>query len=400
MSTLLGRLLGLGVEAGDDADTRLRKFLLVAAVLTILPLTVLWGAIYWLAGAPEAALIPWLYAAISAISLAAFAMDHRYGWLAVSQFAAYCTFPFWLMWVLGGFVSGSAVALWAGLGPIAALLLGHRRLALALAIEYALLMLVVAVVPSPPGPGFPASLRDALFVLNLTMVPLVAWLLVRLFAGGREDALTAVRGIVQHYLSADLAAALEADPQRTELGGEIAEISVLFADLGGYSTYAEHRSPGEVVRMLNEYFAIAVPAILEAGGTPTQLPGDAVMAVFGAPQPHGDHAARACRAARAILERTAPLASGPMAGPRFHIGVNSGPALIGNIGSEEFRNFTAIGDTINVASRLQGLAKPGEVVIGSVTARALGESTQLTPLGPVPVKGRATPVEAFLIRAG
>ncbi len=173
---------------------------------------------------------------------------------------------------------------------------------------------------------------------------------------------------------------------------------MLFADLGGYSTYAEHRSPVEVVRMLNDYFAIALPAILEEGGAPTQLPGDAVMAVFGAPRPQPDHADRAFRAARAILDRTAPLAKGSLRGPRFHIGINSGPALVGNIGSEEYRNFTAIGDTVNVASRLQGVAQPGEVVIGSATAKLVGESVGLTPLGSVPVKGRAEPVEAFLIR--
>ncbi len=166
VDTLLSRLLSLGVDAHDDADTRLRKFLLVAAVVTILPLTILWGAIYWLAGVPQAALIPWLYAAISAVSLIVYARSHAYRWLAVSQFAPYSTFPFWLMWLLGGFVSGSAVALWAALGPIAALLLGHRRLALALALEYALLMLVVALAASPAGPGFPAWLRDAMFVLK------------------------------------------------------------------------------------------------------------------------------------------------------------------------------------------------------------------------------------------
>jgi class 3 adenylate cyclase len=395
----LSRLLALGVDARDDADMRLRKFLLVTAVVTILPLTILWGAIYWGAGAPEAALIPWLYAAISAVSLVVYARSHAYPMLALSQFAPYSTFPFWLMWLLGGFVSGSAVALWAALGPIAALLLGHRRLALALAVEYALLMLVVGVAPAPAAVAFPAALRDALFVLNLTMVPLVAWLLVRLFAGGHQGALVAVRGLVRRYLSPEIAATLEADPRRTDLGGQIVEVSVLFADLGGYSSYAEHRSPEEVVGMLNAYFAIVLPAILEEGGSPTQLPGDAVMAVFGAPRPQADHADRACRAARAILQRTSPLATGPLRGPRFHIGINSGPALVGNIGSEDYRNFTAIGDTINVASRLEGVAQPGEVVIGSGTAALIAERDGLTPLGPVPVKGRAEPVEAFVMAA-
>jgi class 3 adenylate cyclase len=231
------------------------------------------------------------------------------------------------------------------------------------------------------------------------MVPVVAWLLVRLFAGGREGALTTVRSMVGRYFSPDLAALLLADPRRAELGGEMAVVTILFADLGSYTTFAEKRAPAEVVAMLNEYFAIALPAIHEFGGVPVQLAGDAVMAVFGAPKREPDHAARACRAALAILERTEPLATGPRAGPRFHIGVNSGPALVGNVGSEEYRNYTAIGDTTNLAARLQGIAKPGDVVIGSTTAAELGDRFALSSLGPVHVKGRIEPTEVFTLRS-
>ncbi len=254
------------------------------------------------------------------------------------------------------------------------------------------------VVPAPVGTTVPAAVQEVFFILNLAGVPLVAWLLVRVFAGGREGALSSVRSMIRRYLPAEVVAALTADPRRLELGGEIAQVTVMFADLGGYSSYAETRSPAEVVGLLNRYFALSLPAILEEGGTPVQLPGDAVVAVFGAPTPRADHANRACRAALAILERTAPLASGPTGGPRFHIGINSGPALVGNIGSEEYRNFAAIGDTTNVASRLQSEAKAGEIVLGPETARLLDGSLPLTALGPVRVKGRSQPVQAFTTR--
>ena len=84
--------------------------------------------------------------------------------------------------------------------------------------------------------------------------------------------------------------------------------------------------------------------------------------------------------------------------PRFRIGINTGPALVGNIGSEEFRNFTAIGDTTNVAQRLQVSAEPGQVVIGPATAAALGAEAAVTPLPPVLVKGREQPVQSYLLR--
>lgn len=394
MSRLLGRLLSIGADPGDDEDTRLRKVLLLVAALTIAPLAVLWGLLYWLAGATVPALIPWAYAAISVLGLLMFAATRRYSWFAASQFAPYMTLPFALMWSLGGPVDGSGVGLWAGLGPIVALLLGHRRLATLLAAVYAAFIVVTVLAPAGASG---ATARDLFFILNLAGVPLVAWLLVRVFAGGREGALASVRSVVRRYLPPDLVAALHADPQRLDLGGEVAEVTVLFADLGGYSTYAESRAPSEVVALLNRYFAASLPAILEEGGTPVQLPGDAVFAIFGAPTPRADHAARACRAAHAILERTAHLAEPPTNGPRFSIGINSGPALVGNIGSDEYRNFTAIGDTTNVASRLQDVAGPGEIVIGPETARQLGGSLSLTPLGSVSVKGRAGLVDAFRI---
>ena len=399
MRALLSRLLAVGVRPDDDEDTRLRKFLLLVAVLTIAPLSVLWGLLYWQVGATVPALIPWAYAAISVIGVVVFAATGRYAWFALCQFAPYVTLPFVLMWTLGGPVPGSAVALWAGLAPIVALMLGHRRLAAFLAVSYAALILASVVVPAPVGATVPAAVQDVFFILNLAGVPLVAWLLVRVFAGGREGALSSVRSMISRYLPAEVVAALTADPRRLELGGEIAEVTVMFADLGGYSTYAETRSPGEVVALLNRYFALSLPAILEEGGTPVQLPGDAVVAVFGAPTPRADHANRACRAALAILERTAPLASGSTAGPRFHIGINSGPALVGNIGSEDYRNFAAIGDTTNVAARLQSEAKAGEIVLGPETARLLDGSLPLTALGPVRVKGRSQPVQAFTTRA-
>jgi class 3 adenylate cyclase len=394
MGRLLGRLLTIGAEPADDEDTRLRKVLLLVAAFTIAPLAVLWGLLYWLAGEREAALIPWAYAAISAIGIAAFGVSRHYATFAISQFVPYMILPFLLMSVLGGPIEGSVVALWAGLAPLVALLLGHRRAAFVLAAVYAALM-VLSVLADPTAGD---ATRTVFFVLNLVGVPLVAWLLVRVFAGGRESALVAVRSVVHRYLPPELVSAIRADPGRLGLGGQIAEVTSMFADLGGYSSYAESRSPAEVVELLNRYFAAALPIVLEEGGTPIQLPGDAIFAVFGAPTPRSDHAVRACRAAHRLLDATAPLAEAPTNGPRFSIGVNSGPALVGNIGSDEYRNFTAIGDTTNVAARLQGLAGPGEIVIGPLTARLLGEGVALEPMGAVSVKGRAQAVEAFRVR--
>jgi class 3 adenylate cyclase len=394
---LLSRALTIGADPADDEDTRLRKLLILVTALTMTPLAVLWGFLYWVSGSTVAALIPWVYAVASIIGLIAFAATRRYPPFAASQFAPFMVLPFVLMSSLGGPIGGSGVAVWAGLGPILALMLGHRRLATVLAGAYAALMVATVLIPAL-GDATTTRSRDLFFALNLAGVPLVAWLLVRVFAGGREGALASVRSVVRRYLPADFVTVLSADPRRLDLGGQVAEVTLLFADLGGYSTYAEARAPTEIVALLNQYFAAALPAILEEGGTPVHLPGDAVLAIFGAPTPRPDHAARACRAAREILERTAHLAEPPIGGPRFSIGINSGPALVGNIGSDEYRNFTAIGDTTNVASRLQNAAGAGEIVIGPETARLLAGTLELAPLGAISVKGRSNPVDAFRIR--
>jgi class 3 adenylate cyclase len=348
------------------------------------------------AGATSVAVIPWAYVVISILSLVAFQATRSYRWFAISQFTPYPRFPFFMMWGAGGFVAGSVSGVWASLGPITALLLGHLRAGAALLVLYVGLVAGSLLVPAATAAAAPPTwLQDLFLVLNLTAVPLVGWLLVRLFVGGRESTLASVRSVVRQYFSDDLANILLADPTRAELGGQIADVTVLFADLGSYSTWSEKRAPTEVVAMLNRYFGAALPAIHEHGGVPVQLAGDAVMAVFGAPHPQPDHAIRACRAALAILDRTQRLATGPEAGPQFHVGLNSGPALVGNIGSEEYRNFTAIGDTTNLAARLQGVARPGEVVIGPLTAAGVGSEFQLTPLGPVRVKGRVEAAEVY-----
>ena len=403
MRPLLARALSIGADPGDDEEQRLRKILLLTAAYVILPLAILWGGIYAMAGALGAGLIPWTYAALSALSIGVFAVVRTYWWFGLSQLGLYIVLPFVLMWVLGGFVEGSAVALFASAAPIFAILLGHRRLAPILLLVY--VGLIVATPEILASGAFDGLAGDRLapgmvtlfFAMNLAAVPAITWLLLRAFSGGREGMLSAARGIVRRYLAPAAADQFLADPRRQELGGEIAEVTVLFADLGGFSTYAESRSPTEVVELLNRYFALTIPAILHEGGTPVQLPGDAIMAVFGAPTAHADHAARACSAARRMVTAVEEASAGTTDAPRFRIGINTGPALVGNIGSEEFRNFTAIGDTTNVAQRLQAAAEPGQVVIGPATASALGAEAAVTALPPVRVKGREQPVQSYLL---
>ncbi|MEU0540708.1 adenylate/guanylate cyclase domain-containing protein [Nocardia sp. NPDC005978] len=214
-------------------------------------------------------------------------------------------------------------------------------------------------------------------------------------------------GLFRSYMSPQVATALIADPAQAGLGGEVHEVSVLMADLRGYTPFAEQAGPVRVMRMLNTYYGAIVPEILAEGGTVVQFVGDAVMAIFNAPVRQHDHALRAARAGLALQRATAAVrestegangrgpAGAGAAWPMFRVGVNTGPAIVGNVGAREMRNFTAIGDTTNLAARLEGLAEPGTVVVGPLTRERLGAAARVHCLGDFDIKGKSLPVTAF-----
>jgi class 3 adenylate cyclase len=203
--------------------------------------------------------------------------------------------------------------------------------------------------------------------------------------------------LFRHYLSPDVAAALIADPDQAALGGSVVQVTALFADLRGFTTFSEGVEPAEIVAMLNRYHGVAVPSILDNGGTIVQFVGDALLALFNAPARQPDHALRAIRAAVQMQVAVEAIADERPDWPRFRVGANTGPALVGNIGSEALRGFNAMGDAVNVAARLQTLAQPGQVIIGQHTMLAAGDRVKTEPQGDLEVKGRVQTVSAYLV---
>jgi adenylate cyclase len=180
--------------------------------------------------------------------------------------------------------------------------------------------------------------------------------------------------------------------------GQTREVSVLFADLQGFTSFSERSDPMEVSAMLNQYFEVAVPMIAnEHGGEVDKLIGDAIMVTFNTRGDQPDHAIRAVRAGLALQRETARVVERHPGWPRFRVGVNSGEAMVGLVGAEGGRSFTAIGDTVNLASRLEGQAKAGQVVIGVQTYRTLPNGTKVESLGGVRVKGKEAPIEAYVV---
>lgn len=203
--------------------------------------------------------------------------------------------------------------------------------------------------------------------------------------------------LFRSYMSPAVATELLADPTQADLGGRIAEVTVLMADLSGFTPFSENTDPAAVVHMLNTYYGAIVPVILTEGGTVVQFVGDAVMAVFNAPNSQPDHALRAARAGLGLQWAVGQIAAGHPEWPRFRVGINSGPALVGNIGAAQMRNYTAIGDTTNLAARLEGVAEPGAVVISSSTCAQLGDRVSVRILDTITVKGRREPVTCYVL---
>jgi class 3 adenylate cyclase len=202
-------------------------------------------------------------------------------------------------------------------------------------------------------------------------------------------------GLFRAYMSPDVATALLADPEQAALGGAVVEVTALFADLRGFTSFSERSTPQEIVEMLNRYFERATAAILDEGGTVVQFVGDALLALFNAPARQPDHPVRAARAALAMQVAVEAIAAATPGWPRFRVGINTGPALVGNIGSTALRSFNAMGDAVNVAARLEAVAQPGQVVIGESTRALLPDDAAVESLGDLAVKGRQATVGAY-----
>ncbi len=175
------------------------------------------------------------------------------------------------------------------------------------------------------------------------------------------------------------------------------EISVLFADLEGFTSFSETHQPDEVASMLNAYFAAAVPAVVTPyGGDIDRIIGDALMVTFNKRGDQPDHAERAAGAALALQKATTDLGKDHPEWPRFRAGINSGHVSVSLLGAEGGRTHTIIGDAVNIASRIESMAPTGGVAMGPDT-KALLPHAVATPLGAVQLKGRQEPLQVYLL---
>lgn len=210
------------------------------------------------------------------------------------------------------------------------------------------------------------------------------------------------RSRLERYFSPTVAAHLETREEAEAMNaGASRELTILFSDLRGFTALSESMSSEEVVQLLNDYHSHMVDAIFRFGGTLDKYLGDGIMAYFNAPLGQEDHASRALTCALAMQEELTKLnekrAQKNQAPLRMGIGVHTGPAVVGDIGAPQRREFTAIGDPVNLASRLESLTKEKDtdIIISESTRDHLPKETNLRALGHTAVRGKQEPVAIF-----
>lgn len=211
------------------------------------------------------------------------------------------------------------------------------------------------------------------------------------------------RSALERFLSPEVVEMVVANPD-IRLGGVNQEVTVMFADIRGFTTMSEAMEPARVVEILNEYFTRVTDVIFDNGGTLDKYIGDAVMAVFGAPISKGNDAAAAVNSAiqiqRLLVELNRDAAAREWPELRVGIGINTGSAIAGNIGSPRRLDYTVVGDAVNTAQRLMTNAAGGQILISESTAKKLGKTGKTIDLERLPelkVKGRSEAVPVFRV---
>jgi len=216
-----------------------------------------------------------------------------------------------------------------------------------------------------------------------------------------ERARAAVQATFQRYFPPTVARRLVADPQRLHVGGERKQLTVLFSDITGFTARSAHMEPDDVQAMLNRYFEAMVDLVFEHGGTLDKFMGDGLMVFFGDPEPQPDHALRCVRCAIAMQRRLDELnaiwESEGKPPIRIRIGINTGPMIVGNMGSPRRLSYTVIGSAVNLGARLEPKAPVGGILVSQATRDALEGAIETEPVDPIEAKGFDDPVPAFVV---
>jgi adenylate cyclase len=385
---ILERLSLIGVAPGDSDGVRVQKVTLTLAAELVTVLSVIWVGTYLALGLPRSAAIPFTYQVVSVVTLVVFARTKDYRFFRFIQIVIIFLLPFLLQWSLGGYVSSSAVSLWALVGVFGALFFYSARDAVPWFLVFVGLTIFSGLIDprlAASAPTIPMGVQVSFFVLNILGVSLTAYLLLQYSVRARDAALAQSDGLLLNVLPRSIADRLKRDP------GVIAEryddVTVLFADIADFTPFAERTSPEQVVGVLDEIFSAFDQLALQRGLEKIKTIGDAYMVAGGLPEPRADHVEAVAELALEMQAEFARLCESLGLGLAIRIGIDTGPVVAGVIGRHKF-TYDLWGDTVNTASRMESHGVAGRIQVTDTTYRHLQDHYRFEERGEVEVKGK------------
>ncbi|HEY6980251.1 adenylate/guanylate cyclase domain-containing protein [Reyranella sp.] len=374
----------IGADPADSNETALQKRLAVALCVGTLPLTMLWSAIYLLAGVPAAAAIPAFYSVFTPVNTAFFAWTRNLELYRFTQLLLILILPWLVTIALGGFRESSIVIIWAALCPLGSLLLEDIRRTLLWILGFAALLIVTALLQPHLAPvGLPDSFVTWFFVLNVGSVIAIVFGLLRYFVGRRNFFQERSEMLLLNILPKEISEALKAD-QRT-IAAQYDAASILFADVVAFTPMAATMTPLRLVDLLNEVFQCFDMLVEKYGVEKIKTIGDCYMVAAGVPRGRDDHAHALVDLA---LDMRAEVDRRLFGGRKltFRIGINSGPVVAGVIGRKKFI-YDLWGETVNMASRMESHGQSGTIQITRSTFDLVKGDFDCEARGFVDVKG-------------
>ncbi len=359
-------------------------------------LAIAWVGTYLALGLVVSAAIPFGYQVASIASLVVFARTKGYSFFRFSQAVMMTLLPFLLQWTLGGYVASSAVSLWALVPAIGTLFFFSARQSIPWFTAFLALTLLSGLIDPflarNPAP-IPGAVQTAFFVLNVSAVSITAYVMLQYAVRARDEAFAGSEGLLLNLLPRSIAARLKQTP------GIIAEahdeVTVLFADVVGFTPFTERTDPATVVGLLDRIFT-AFDALAAAYGLEKiKTIGDAYMVAAGIPEARSDHAEAMADMALEMQTAVRELRGSLGFDLAIRIGMDSGPVIAGVIGRHKFA-YDLWGDTVNTASRLESHGVAGRIQVGEAAYALLCDRFVFEDRGTIELKGKG-PRQAYLL---
>jgi adenylate cyclase len=385
--TWSNRLAQIGADPRDDADTRASKALLVLISVLILPISLIWSALYLAFGSPVG-WVPLGYSVVLLGSIVLFARTRNFPtFLRVGQVAILLA-PTLSMIPLGGFLDAGGVGIWGILAPLGALVFDDVRTAVRWYVAYALVFLGSGLAGELYGgvsPAVPRWFTTTMLALNIAVGGTIVFTLLAVFAQQRRDAQARADNLLLNILPRSIADRLKAETRT--IADQFSSASILFADVVDFTPLAERLPAGEVVGVLDRLFSHFDVLADRHGLEKIKTIGDCYMVAAGVPSPRPDHA-RAL--ALMALDMQAAMCSEDEVGElglQLRVGINSGPVVAGVIGRKRFL-YDLWGDAVNTASRMESHGASGRIQITRATMELLDGEFVCEPRGTIPIKGK------------